>query len=360
MRQRWAAAAAAAMAVAFWTGPGAAFSFDEVSGAARGDETRAYSYSSETTPLLESFSFRFGNGDHHIQEIWLQTEHIGVSGDEIHLGFHDKNWDDPYNYRVRHVFVPARAGVVDSVEGTCRGRCTAALTPPPTPEHRFVLIGFGMSFLNDDKHIDEIGLRAVGTELTVAFNDKNDDDRFSWFASYMWLSPEYVAQAGTLSGRNVRGEDSAERPGGPLVISGFNVNFRDDDHHLLDFGIWHLPGWDQEIRFSDDNGDDRFDWDLDYTVLTEPEDSAPLVSTAMQVDALVALLAEAGALDRAALDARLRDAAEAARAAAEVPAPARAPVAVPEAAPRGVTFWAPVVALLVLLAGTAAALSRKG
>ena len=283
-----------------------ALTANRTEGSARGEQTRAFTYRYDQVPLLYSFWFFFNNGDHHLKELGIRTEYGSSFADEIHLSYHDKNWDDPYQYYMSHIDLPARAGVVDGVGGECRGSCTEQLAAPPSPDHHFVLIDFGMYYHNGDHHIDEIGLLESGGSLTVYFNDKNDDDEFSWWASYMWVAPEFVSTTGSYSGINVKGKDSRPVPGFPFALSGFKFNYRKKDHHLEEIGIWTRPGWDLQIEYNDKNDDDRYDWEVNWAVLIEDPDDRPLGGTAATLDALVATLVEDGTIDQRELGDRIR------------------------------------------------------
>jgi hypothetical protein len=240
-------------------------------------------------PLLSSFYFRFNLSGHpepvdnHIHSIRVLpagtpqdlTPWAGLPLDvaepgTIGLAYQDKDEDDSrkdhYFYKTAHVIQPFQSARRFQIRDIgCTGKCEILLPQPPGPHSTinkpvFVLVGFYLFFTGGrDHHIDELGLFEEEGKLTVAFNDKNDDDVFVYVVDYALVS---------RIGQNVHvGEDSGSAKGsahvpvsrGAKVIRGFHFDFTEKDHHIREIGV--LTGNENlEVYYGDENGDDRFRW----------------------------------------------------------------------------------------------------
>jgi hypothetical protein len=123
------------------------------------------------------------------------------------------------------------------------------------------LRSFELTYDRKDHHIDVVEISERNGQLTVALNDKNDDDPFSFNVAFSYLAPGSVKQRRVLSGSAV-GSDSrqlTDRPG-PAAICGFRLDFKKPDSHLKSFGVETLP--DLSVHYADKNSDDRFDWSV--------------------------------------------------------------------------------------------------
>ena len=225
------------------------------------------------TLLLDSFDFQFtshhnlgSSVDHHLTQILIAPDFGSPS--KLRLGFHDKNSDDEYFYRVSHQSV-ANAGIQSFTRGldicSDRGKCTVRLAKP-AGDFVFVLKGFQLSFRGTDHHIDEVGILESNGELTVFYNDKNDDDIFIWSIQFAYVPRSLISQVGESSGTNERRGASRTIPHGRSVISGFRFNFRSDDHHIRAISVL-TPDGRAEVLYTDKNGDDRFDWQVRWAIL---------------------------------------------------------------------------------------------
>jgi len=230
--------------------------------------------------LLDSFDFQFTKNrnlasevDHHLQQILIAPD---FGPGRLRLGYHDKNSDDEYFYRISHVSVNnSRIQSARRNLDICsdRGKCTVRLAKP-AGDFVFVLVGFQLSFRGTDHHIDEIGLLENNGDLTVFFNDKSDEAIFIWSVQFAWVPRDLFSQVGESSGAGDRRGASRTIPRGRSVIRGFKFNFRDNDHHIRATSVL-TPDGRVEVLYADKNGDDRFDWQVQWAVSPTPPPAPP-------------------------------------------------------------------------------------
>jgi hypothetical protein len=145
--------------------------------------------------VLRGFGFRFKNGDHHLTSVG-----VVVDGGKLRVVYRDKNGDDPYSYRVFYSWLPNSAiASTRDLEGSARG--SAIRNIPTMTATEPVISGFVLSFaqvetglgailspvktvLGVDHQIDEIAIEFEPGTMRVAYNDKNDDDKFYYKVSY--------------------------------------------------------------------------------------------------------------------------------------------------------------------------------
>lgn len=240
-------------------------------------------------PLLQTFYFRFDRGndpiDHHINAILVlpsgRAQDLSPNADlprptvargRIGLMFQDKSKNDRYFYRVAHTAPlnpgPERRFSLRDVG--CVGQCQRRLPRPPVEGSVFVLVGFELFFTGDrDHHVDQVAVFERNGTLTVKLRDKKPDDVFGYLVEYAWLAPSQVRRTGTASGEAAGGE-RARIPAGRAVIRGFQFNYRSKDHHLREIGVLNVSSSRLEVFFGDKNGDDRFQWAVDWALLAPP------------------------------------------------------------------------------------------
>jgi len=248
-------------------------------------------------PLLDSFYFRYTHKDHHIQAIGIDPasplpppspQISAVPAGQINLTFMDKNRDDEYFYEVSHATTNFAGIERHKIMDFCRGTICKARLPRPSPQHVFVIIGFGFFFPGGDHHIKRIGLWEDAGELNAHFEDQWADDLYRYELEYAYLPPAAVALVGKTDFRDARGGASATidlglRPVGPTVLRGFDVLFGTTglyvatDNHLREFGI-KTPGNKIEVYYSDKNPnsrEDRFIWRVEWAALRLRPEVAP-------------------------------------------------------------------------------------
>lgn len=127
---------------------------------------------------LSGFRFKFGNNDHHIDQIQVY-ERKGV----INVTYRDKNGDDPFLFDFQYVWVPRSAisTVVAPYGKTTRERNV------PIPRGRALIAGFSFDFTKDDHQIGTVWLELLNGNALFKYFDKNADDEFVFSANAIIL-----------------------------------------------------------------------------------------------------------------------------------------------------------------------------
>jgi hypothetical protein len=258
---------------------------------AMGFEERSYGSAGGAVPVLNSFYFGYGVGgpavDNHLNSIMVlpggTSEDLTPGADlnpadvpdgRLQVMFRDEDPssdNDEYFYRTSHSLVLRGVRRFQLRDVGCVGKCVRHVSLPSSPiigqplgPSVLALCGFKLFFTgNRDHHIDELEVMLdENNDLTVAFNDRNDDDVFGYLVDFARISGP---------GLNITpGQSSGSAQGGArvtvprlthtdLVLRGFRFDFRSGDHHLRDIGVNRI-GNRLEVFFGDVNGDDRFDW----------------------------------------------------------------------------------------------------
>ena len=238
---------------------------ENLQGNAKGFITPDLGLTQNGAPLLQSFYFRFTKDDHHFGAIEVVPN--VPAANKASLGYSDKNRDDPYFYNI--TFAPYFGEIFRRTEGRefCKGSCTYPIQGPANrADYVFVLRGFYIYYYGGDHHIDQIRVQESNGLVTVALNDKNDDDRFLVDLHYAYIPKSRFSAVEEVSG-TAKGGQRMTIPGGTAVIRGFNFDFKKDDHHIKDIGVVMNGGGRLEVYYGDKNQDDPFDWQVQYAVL---------------------------------------------------------------------------------------------
>lgn len=229
------------------------------------------------TQLLDSFFFQFVEGtnlgshvDHHLTQLLFLPD---FPQGKMRLGFHDKNSDDRYFYKLSHVGIgdPRVRRFTRSLDICDRSRCTVTIERP-AGDFVFVLVGLQLAYRGTDHHVDEIGVIESNGALTVFFNDKNDDDVFQWSIKYAYVPADLFIYRDVTSGTRERRGARRTIPAGNSVIRGFKFNFEPHftsggDHHIRSVGVLTQDDGRLEVWYNDKNEDDGFDWEVHSGVL---------------------------------------------------------------------------------------------
>jgi hypothetical protein len=223
--------------------------------------------------MIERFFFYYKSGtfedDHHIQRIAILSDYPQT--DKTWVQFRDKNADDDYSYniRLRTLDVPGailgRVAVDDSGSDThcaTRGACAVPLNKP-AGDYVFALRGFRLQYASGDHEIDHISIIEANGTLQVAFNDRNDDDRFRFEVEYVWLPRAAVEATGSVKGQRAK-EDNTPVPHNKPVIAGFTVDYVNDDHDLKAFSI---SARGHVLFMNAAKHPSEFRWQLDWVAL---------------------------------------------------------------------------------------------
>ncbi|MEP0915824.1 hypothetical protein NC981_03270 [Leptolyngbya sp. DQ-M1] len=212
---------------------------------------------------LNSFSFNFENGDHHIKGITALPNDLRTT-----VGFIDNDGNDPYqvSLQVENDLGAGARSVFALDNRTCNGgTCRVRLPIPCGSQNTFVLTGFSFQFKDGDHQIKKVAIKRIEDELEVSFGDKTPTDPYVWSVQYAIVPRANLASEQTIR-RPTDGSARVARLPGRAVIQGFSFEFTRDDHHLRDFKV-DLQNNQVAINFRDNNLDDPVNWSVDYGVL---------------------------------------------------------------------------------------------
>jgi hypothetical protein len=217
-------------------------------------------------PILQSYYFRFTNGDHHFKAVAVEPRLPTIT--QATIGFSDRNSDDPYFYNVtfaRYFGSIVRGSTTEFARG---GHITFPVNAPADRANFvFVIRGFYIQYRGDDHHIEELGIRENNGRVTVALNDDNNDDPFQIDLQYAYLPRAAFSEVNGKSGVNAKAAQRTSISRGVGLIRGFHFNFTNGDHHIKELGVMLNGAGRLEVYYGDDNGDDPFNWDVAYGIL---------------------------------------------------------------------------------------------
>ena len=142
----------------------------------------------EGVPVLTGFGFfTRAHGDHNIDQISVNFWRNYYDQLELGLLYLDKDGvgDIEYEYVVTYALVPE-----DQVRtsGTLTGSDGGGLDSATFAANQPVLQGFELNYKKDDHELDQIGVRLAPGRADIAYNDKNNDDDFTWKIYWVDLS----------------------------------------------------------------------------------------------------------------------------------------------------------------------------
>lgn len=215
--------------------------------------------------LMKSFYFRFSDSDHHIRAIEVQPHKPSLG--QIAINFQDKNGDDEYYYHIQSQPYYGLIWQRSTERVASKGADVMQLqAPPDLANWVFVIRGFYIYYHGTDHHIDQISVLEEDGRVTVAYNDKNDDDTFWWELDYAYIPRSRFTAIDTRSG-TAKGATRVSIPAGSAVLRGFDLNFSSTDHHIQEVGFWMPDDGNLDIYYSDKNQDDNFAWRVQYGIL---------------------------------------------------------------------------------------------
>ncbi len=133
---------------------------------------------------------------------------------------------------------------------------------------------FDLGYERDDQHV-LAALVFPPREGQVGFVGLRDDSlsRFHYDVGWRLLVPQTTtptisSASGTCGGRRctVQLDQHPGSDGGIFVLLGFRMKFENGDHHI---DVIQVREHNQElfVEFADKNGDDPFEWDVEFTYL---------------------------------------------------------------------------------------------
>ncbi len=151
-----------------------------------GDTTTLRSLPSDKVPVLLGFDLDRSRED-KVERIFVEL-YESQNGGVLVLshGLYDAtdvSSPGPYCARVDYALIPAArvVGQHSFTDPSTRHGIYSINLPGAT---RPILQGFRLEFTNGDHNIDQVGVRMEPGKATIWFNDKNDDDPFTWRISW--------------------------------------------------------------------------------------------------------------------------------------------------------------------------------
>lgn len=219
---------------------------------------------------LNAFRMQFDTSDHEINALGFLP-----AQDRIFVALSDQGADDKYSFEGLFVSNPG-AGTSRKATGECDGShnvCKLKLDVASSElGNVFVLQGFKFKRKgSNDANVRRIMVRGnlAAKRVEVLFVD-NGKTPYSAQVQFLTAPPSRYEYVGTANGSHKSGAGGlaikTNRSSIGTVISGFDVEFENGDHHLREFSI--IPG-NQAIgvQFRDQNADDPFRAAIDYASL---------------------------------------------------------------------------------------------
>lgn len=217
---------------------------------------------------LKSFSLEFKNGDHKIRKLGLLP-----SIDRVDVAMADVDGADPYKFNAQFMKIPW-SGSSTRVSKSCNGACSLEIKHPISSNDKmhqqiFVLRGFHFERDSKDFNVRRISIRAnvASKKIDVVYQD-NTASKFTVTVDYTLLHKDLLKPAASASGQRKAGEATlkVKTPGAPAglaILSGFDIQFDNGDHHLKQFAIKRVTGA-YNVVFNDQNTDDPYRVTIDY------------------------------------------------------------------------------------------------
>ncbi|MFN3200315.1 MAG: hypothetical protein ACE366_18095 [Bradymonadia bacterium] len=228
---------------------------------------------------LESFRFKFTNGDHHIRRIAVEAWKRG-STDMLSTSLADKGNNDPYEFRVCGVKLDKVPGVkLGTAKVSGRGTGWTSLGVNQMYNYEFVIRGFDLQFKQGDRELRKIMVEYDRNtrRLNVHFKD-DGNPYFTAEIQYAWVPRSRLIPLGTpkksvnMTRFNSRafaggkGQDTMKLKGqrGKRMLQSFEFTYKDATHHMDEL-VLNL--WNGAAALNDKNNDDIFRLETKYVVL---------------------------------------------------------------------------------------------
>lgn len=226
--------------------------------------------------VMSGFGLRFDNHDHPVA--WLAAGAVtygsgGFDPDSILLAISDLDSDDPLGRGDPCTVWGKMVSIASDPVRVARGESgsSGVGTAPVSirDDQHFVLRGFEFRSTSGRNHnLRRLGVRfdrRRGIVDAVMRDNSPDDDEFHFEVAYTTLdvhtrllpNPENRFLAGPFRGRFEFTHETSlplRRSGTPL-LTGFDFEFVDDDHHLREVSIDPVSHESYLVRFTDDEAD---------------------------------------------------------------------------------------------------------
>jgi hypothetical protein len=221
-------------------------------------------------PALRSFDIGYRRGDRHVHMLFVGplTDAPIESGDFVGA-LRDADGGDAISGAVKLTDLRRLGSHREVVRRDCTGECRLRI-PHLIGTEAFVLTGFGFRRDRGDRHVLQVKVRQAAHNGYIDVKLVDNSGTGTYFAHVTYaviprarLEP-YLVQA--RSGGPARGEASVARSPGQALLQSFDLRFLNGDHHLQRIGV-DLTGDRLLVRFRDQNGDDPFEWHVEYSIL---------------------------------------------------------------------------------------------
>ncbi len=243
------------------------------SGSNLAGETHVVKTGLVTSSALQSFSLDFTDGDHKIYKLGLLP-----SVDRINVAMADKDGGNPFKLNAKYTKIPWNLTSTRVKKAGCYADCKLDITRTIATNQSmndmvFVLRGF---YFEREK---EANVRRISIRPNVA--DKKIDvmlkgntwSKFDVTIDYTLIHKSLLQEAATASAARKNSEqlvkvNTQKATGAQAILSGFDFEFDNGDHHLKQFTINRVTGgyW---VAFNDQNTDDPYRVTIDYAGVKE-------------------------------------------------------------------------------------------
>jgi hypothetical protein len=137
--------------------------------------------------VLQGFYLSYEGTDHHMNRIAI-FENKGI----LTIAFNDKNGDDFFGARVEYAWVP-RSMIQSMGHAADRNESLGFFDVPK--EGEFVVRGFDFDFVDEDHHLNMIGI----SRGNVAYADWNHDDAYDWGVDWAIMQPAKIGRGDVVA-----------------------------------------------------------------------------------------------------------------------------------------------------------------
>lgn len=222
-------------------------------------------------PALRGFDVGYTRSDHQVKHLLMGpvTSAPLDSGDFV-ISLQDHDGHDAVSGSVKLTDVRRLGRHLEVTRRDCPRECRLRIPHLIGPE-AFVLTGFAFALSpGTDRSVLQVKVRQAAHNgyIDVAFVDNSGTGPYFAQVTYAVipraaLGP-YLVQA--RSAAPARGEAVVSRRPGVALIQSFDLRFLNGDHHLQRIGV-DLSGDGMLVRFRDQDGNDPFEWYVEYSIL---------------------------------------------------------------------------------------------
>jgi hypothetical protein len=223
-------------------------------------------------PALRGFDIGYTRSDHQVCRLILgppTTSAPPAEGDYL-IMLRDASGFDAISGSIKLTDVRRLGRLLHVARSDCRGECRLRIPNLIGPE-AFLLTGFTFDYASGiDRHVLQVKIRQAAHNgyIDVKFVDGAGTRTYSAHVTYAVIPRSavgpYLVQA--RSAAPARGESNVSRPRGVALLQSFDLRFLNGDHHLQRISV-DLTGDRILARLRDQNGDDPFEWYVEYSIL---------------------------------------------------------------------------------------------